>query len=216
MWVIFKSCDLEFRRTPSRSKKDKLHCTCLNAIKGFCLIRVIKYRDPDTICQACSGHLTSWWAKWGWVEKLINAYLDEDVTTIWEILREIWRETVWSFHGQVFPSQIVQMYCQIVPQNSQIIPLLFYVFFIFLESVVIWHISISVCFFHNLLQDQWDSEHNRQQSNLEKKYQENLAEFGLGHKTASEVLWSLKKCRRPISLVARDFSGCSTGYNTKV
>ena len=43
------------------------------------------------------------------------------------------------------------------------------------------------CFFHNILQDKWECEHNRQQSNLEKKYQENLAEFGLGHKTASEV-----------------------------
>ena len=50
---------------------------------------------------------------------------------------------------------------------------------------VFW--QISVCFFHNLLQDQWESEHNRQQSNLEKKYQENLAELGSGHKTATEV-----------------------------
>ncbi|KAL9965793.1 hypothetical protein ACROYT_G029640 [Oculina patagonica] len=36
------------------------------------------------------------------------------------------------------------------------------------------------------LKDQWETEHNKKQSDLEKKYQENLAEVGLGHKTASE------------------------------
>lgn len=39
----------------------------------------------------------------------------------------------------------------------------------------------------DVIQDQWEAEHNGKQTDLEKKYQENLAEVGLGHKTASEV-----------------------------
>lgn len=45
---------------------------------------------------------------------------------------------------------------------------------------------VSYCLFV-LPQDQWETEHNKKQSVLEKKYQENLAEVGLGHRTASEV-----------------------------
>ena len=46
--------------------------------------------------------------------------------------------------------------------------------------------SLLLSFFF-LLQDQWETEHNKKQSDLEKKYRENMAEVGLGHKTASEV-----------------------------
>ena len=36
--------------------------------------------------------------------------------------------------------------------------------------------------------DQWEIAQEKRKSDLEKKYQENVAEFGLGHRTASEVL----------------------------
>ena len=38
------------------------------------------------------------------------------------------------------------------------------------------------------IKDQWEIAQEKRKLDLEKKYQENVAEFGLGHRTASEVL----------------------------
>ena len=58
--------------------------------KHFIQTCVVINRDADITPQTCSGHLTPQSPKYFRVmEGNLTAYLDEEVTPIWEILREI-------------------------------------------------------------------------------------------------------------------------------
>ena len=57
--------------------------------------------------------------------------------------------------------------------------------------IIIIYYLLQIACYHYLsiwfLQSQWENEQNLKRSLLERKYQENLAEIGLAHQTASEV-----------------------------
>ena len=58
-------------------------------------------------------------------------------------------------------------------------------------QILIIYYLLQIACYHYLsiwfLQRQWENEQNLKRSLLERKYQENLAEIGLAHQTASEV-----------------------------